>query len=147
MRLQGAIFDFEGTLLDKAGAPLPGLEQFLSLMKIEDVWMYLVTDRDRQAAQQALERAGLANYFRGVMAASEHNNLPTDPEFYQKATRRLRTAPRATIVFTAREAVLHSLKSAGFQVVLVGADLPEELRALADEHIRDYRDMTHLLTE
>lgn len=145
MRLQGAIFDFKDTLLDSHGTPLPGLEQFLSLMKMEDVWMYLVTDSDRPAVQQALEGAGLTSYFRGVMAASEHGNQPTDPEFYQKAIRRLRTAPKATVVFTAREAILQALKKAGFQVVLVGADFPEELRAMADESIRDYRAMTHLL--
>ena len=59
MRLQGAIFELEGALLDRDGVPLPGLEPFLSLMKVEDVWMYLVTGVPSSQARQALEDAGL----------------------------------------------------------------------------------------
>ena len=78
------------------------------------------------------------------MAASEHGHQPTDPEFYQKIVRRLRTAPKATLIFTAREPVLRSMKAAGAQVVLVGSDHPEELQSLADEVIYDYRTMSQL---
>lgn len=39
MRLQGAVFDGTEALLGTAGVPLPGVKEFLSLMKIEDVWM------------------------------------------------------------------------------------------------------------
>ena len=39
MRLQGAVFDGTEALLDAGGAPLPGVKEFLSLMKIENVWM------------------------------------------------------------------------------------------------------------
>ena len=144
MKLQGAIFDFEGTLLDQEGKPLPGVDRFLFLMKLEDVWMYVAADTDRPGTQRRLEQAGLWNHFRGIMAASEHNHKPTDLEFYQKIVRRLRTAPKATLVFTAREEVLRALKPAGVQVVLVGADHPEELQSLADEVIFDYRTMSQL---
>ena len=47
MRLQGAIFDFHGTILDDKGNPLPGVDRVLSMMKMEDVWMYLVCDGTR----------------------------------------------------------------------------------------------------
>jgi len=141
MKLQGAIFDFPGTLLDSEGQPLPGLDRFLSLMKMEDVWMYLVTDADRPGAQKRLEDNQLSSYFRGVTTAEEHSCSPTDPELYEKTVKRLRTARQATVIFTARPEVLRAMKEADFQVVLVGQH-PAELAALADMTIPDYRDMS-----
>lgn len=144
MRLQGAIFDFDGTLLDKDGQPLPGVDRFLFLMKLEDVWMYVAADQSEADTRQKLEQAGLWKYFRGVMAACEHRYQPTDPDFYLHIVRRLRTAPKATTVFTARPEVLRPLSEAGATVVLVGPDHPEELHALASETIFDYRSMVEL---
>ena len=146
MKLQGAVFDFESSLLDAEGHPLPGLEEFLSLMKMEDVWMFLVTDGDRRTAQQALEGAGLASCFRGIVAAPEYGLPAGNPALYEKALRRLRTAPRATVAFTAREEVLRSLHGIGFQTVLVGQGPDGPLAALALESVRDYRDMTQSQT-
>ena len=146
MKLQGAVFDFESSLLDAEGRPLPGLEEFLSLMKMEDVWMFLVTDGDRRTAQQALDGAGLANYFRGIVAAPEYGLSSGAPALYEKALRRLRTAPRATVAFTAREEVLRGLHGIGFQTVLVGQGQDSPLAPLAVESVRDYRDMTQSQT-
>ena len=112
-------------------------------MKIEDVWMYLMTDQDRGPVQSAVEHAGLAGFFRGVMAAPEHHSTITDEELYEKTVRRLRTARRATVIFTGRESVLRAAKAADFQVVLVQDAPGEEARALADQVIRDYREMLH----
>ena len=61
MRLQGAIFDFHGTILDDKGNPLPGVDRVLSMMKMEDVWMYLVCDGDPAPVRSALEGAGVVN--------------------------------------------------------------------------------------
>ena len=144
MKLQGAIFDFEGTLLDGEGRPLPGVEAFLFLMKLEDVWMYVSADRDRPGVQEAVRKAGLAPHFKGVMAADEFRRDTLDPAFYDKVVRRLRTAPQATPVFTAREEVLRSLAAAGIPVVLVGSGHSPETAALAVEVIPDYRDMSKL---
>lgn len=144
MKLQGAIFDFQDTLLDESGAPLPGVDRFLFLMKLEDVWMYLVTDDDRPGAQKALEQAGLASYFRGFVSAAEHNSQVGELEFMKKVLRRLRTSPRATPIFTARESVLRAMKAEGAQVILIGEGHSEELKSLADEVISDYREMSQL---
>ena len=142
MRLQGVVFDFEDTLLDGAGQPRPGVERFLSLMKMEDVWMYLVTDTDRAVAQKALDSSDLARYFRGMIVSSEHGTVITDPELYDKAVRRLRTARQATVVFTARDSVLRAVTGAGFQAVLIQSNPSQESRALAAEVISDYQTMT-----
>ena len=136
MRLQGAVFDGTEALLDTAGVPLPGVKEFLSLMKIEDVWMYLICDGAAAPVRTALEQSGLWNYFRGLLSAEEQGRAPLDPELYEKAVRRLRT-----VLFTAREAALRAAKAAGFQVVLVGPGHPAEASALADVTVSDYLDM------
>ena len=141
MRLQGAVFDGTEALLGTAGVPLPGVKEFLSLMKIEDVWMYLICDGAAAPVRTALEQSGLWNYFRGLLSAEEQGRAPLDPELYEKAVRRLRTARRATVLFTAREAALRAAKAAGFQVVLVGPGHPAEASALADVTVSDSRDM------
>ena len=138
MRLQGAIFELEGAVLDQDGSPLTGLEPFLSLMKVEDVWMYLITGGPSAQARQALEAGGLSSFFRGVLSAPEHGTDLLQPAIYEKAVRRLRTALPATAVFTAREDVVSVLKTAGFPVVLVGPEHTPEVRSLADEAVPDY---------
>ena len=142
MRLQGAIFDFQGTLLDDGGRPLPGVDRFLSLMKMEDVWIYLVCDGDTAPVRAALEEAGLWKYFRGVISAAEHGGDPLDAELYEKAVRRLRTAKLATLVLTAREELALALKQDGFPVALVGEGHSPEAMAQVDEVIQDYTVMT-----
>ena len=74
-------------------------------------------------------------------SAVEQGRAPLDPELYEKAVRRLRTARRATVIFTAREEALRAAKSAGFQVVLVGPGHSVEASSLADVTVADYRDM------
>ena len=100
MKLQGAIFDTRDTLLDETGSPLPGLMPFLSWMKMEGVWMYALCDGNMNETRQALEQAGLWSYFRGILDAREHGKGMADPVVYERTVKRLRTAPRATPVFT-----------------------------------------------
>ena len=83
MRLQGAIFDYHGTILDDKGNSLPGVDRVLSMMKMEDVWMYLVCDGDPVPVRSALEGAGLWGRFRGLISAAEHGGDPLDPELYE----------------------------------------------------------------
>jgi len=147
MQLQGAIFDLPVTLLDGNGVPLPGVEPFLSLMKMSDVWMYGISDGPASAVRQMLEGAKLSSFFRGILSAPEYGRPCVDAQLCEKALRRLRTHPRATLVFTNRADALEGLTQAGFQVVLVGAQPVEEQRALAAEIITDYREMTRFLND
>ena len=141
MRLQGAIFEAPDTLLDEQGRPLPGVDRFLSLMKMEDVWMYLVCEGDPVPVRAELERAGLWSRFRGLISAAEHGGDLLDPELYEKTVRRLRTAKQATLIFTVREELLSVLKQNGFFVALVGEGHSPEGIQLADETICKYEDM------
>lgn len=142
MRLQGAIFEAPETLLDETGMPLPGVERMLALLKMEDVWMYLVCSGDPAPVRAALEKAGLWKSFRGILSAAEHGGDRLDPELYEKTVRRLRTAKQATLIFTVREDLLSVLKQNGFFVALVGEGHSPQAVQLADETVEDYQDMT-----
>ena len=49
----------------------PGVERFLSLLKMEGVWMYVATATDRHLAEAALRHAGIDGYFRGLVTSAE----------------------------------------------------------------------------
>ena len=49
----------------------PGVQKFLSLLKMEGVWMYVATATDRHLAEAALRRTGLDGYFRGLLTSQE----------------------------------------------------------------------------
>ena len=49
----------------------PGLKEFLSLLKMEGVWMYVATATDRPLAEAALRHAGIDGYFRGMVTVAE----------------------------------------------------------------------------
>lgn len=140
MRLQGAVFHLPDALLDEAGAPRNGVKEFLSLMKMEGVWMYGVTAQPLEDCRSALERAGLSPYFRGLMQAQEHGVGLDDPQLYHKAVKRLRTAPRATAVFTTDPAVLQAAKEEHLYLVFLGQ--PGGDGGAAHQVISDYTDMT-----
>ena len=143
MRLQGGIFEVPYTLMDSQLQPLPGLDPFLALMRMEGVEFYAVTQDSRPAAQGLLQQLGLSQSFRGVLAAREQGCDITSPSLYEKAARRMGTAPQVTAVFTARPGLIPGLKEAGFQTVLVGSSFSREDCAQADLVISDYGAMTH----
>ena len=47
--------------------PKPGLVRFLSVLKMEGVWMYVATATDRPLAEAALKTVGIDGYFRGIV--------------------------------------------------------------------------------
>lgn len=140
MRLQGAIFHLPGALLDEAGASRSGVKEFLSVLKMEGVWMYGITAQPLEECRSALEQAGLASYFRGLMQAQEHGTGVDAPQVYHKAVKRLRTAPRATAVFTTDPAVLQAAKEEHLYLVFVGKSGQDG--GAAHQVISDYTDMT-----
>ena len=69
----------------------PGLKEFLSLLKMEGVWMYVATATDRPLAEAALRHAGIADYFRGIVTVGEVGVGKESPEIYERAMRRLQS--------------------------------------------------------
>lgn len=139
MRLQSAIFSLEDALAGQEDAG-----KVLSILKMEGVWLYAVTDLPRAEAERTLREAGLFDYFRGILTAKEANCAASDGKMFEKAVRRLRSTPRDTVVFAGRLGALRNAKAAGFRAAAVkgAADADEwaAMQAEADEVVENYAD-------
>ena len=125
--------------------PKPGLFKFLSLLKMEGVWMYVATATDRPLAEEALRTAGIDGFFRGIITTQEAGKSKYEsPEIYERALRRLRSTKKDTVVFEDALYALRTAKAAGFRTAAVyDASEPdqEEMRRLADYYITSYEEM------
>ena len=126
--------------------PKPGVEKFLSLLKMEGVWMYVATNTDRDLVEAALKHTGLDGYFRGILTCAEVGVGKKDsPEIYERAMRRLRGNKKDTVIFEDALHAIRTAKAAGFRVCGVydpsAEDDQEEIRALSDYYIRSFEEM------
>ena len=124
----------------------PGVQKFLSLLKMEGVWMYVATATDRRLAEAALRHAGIDQYFRGMLTCPEVGvGKNRSPEIYEMAMRRLRSTKRDTVVFEDALHAIQTAKSAGFRVAAVYDPSAEEdqaeIRRVADYYIRSFDEM------
>ena len=183
MRLQSAIFDMDGTLLDsmptwrelgptflkEAGISatpeqdrmlhtladcdvIPylrevcGLEKFLSILKMEGVWMYVATATHRRLTEKALKTAGIDHYFRGIVTSADAGNHKSESaDIYEMAMRRLQSNKRDTVVFEDALHAIRTAKAAGFRVAGVYEATAEqdqpEIQRLCDYYIRSYEEL------
>ena len=123
----------------------PGVAKFLSLLKMEGVWMYVATATDRHLAQAALRHAGIDGYFRGIITCQEVGHGKDSPEIYERAMTRLQSNKRDTVVFEDALHAIETAKSAGFRVCAVYDSYAEaeqdKIRAISDYYIRSFEDM------
>ncbi len=124
----------------------PGVEKFLSLLKMEGVWMYVATATDRHLAQAALRCAGIDGYFRGIVTTADvSRGKDESPEIYERAMTRLQSNKRDTVIFEDALHAIRTAKAAGFRVAAVydasAEDDQEEIRSLADYYIRSFEEM------
>lgn len=126
--------------------PKPGLVRFLSILKMEGVWMYVATATDRPLAEAALKTAGIDGFFRGLVTTREAGQEKREgPEVYERALRRLRSTKKDTVVFEDALHALRTAKAAGFRTAAVFDESEpeqEELRRLADYYILSFEEMT-----
>ena len=126
--------------------PKPGLIPFLSILKMEGVWMYVATATGRPLAEAALKTAGIDGFFRGIVTTREAGREKREgPEVYERALRRLRSSKKDTVVFEDALHALRTAKEAGFRTAAVyDASEPdqEEMRRLAEYYIGSYEEMT-----
>jgi HAD superfamily hydrolase (TIGR01509 family) len=124
----------------------PGVEKFLSLLKMEGVWMYIATATERRLAEIALKHAGIDQYFRGLITSAEAGEgKNTSPEIYERAMRRLRSNKKDTVVFEDALHAIQTAKGAGFRVCGVydasaEEDQPE-IQRISDYYIRSFEEM------
>lgn len=124
--------------------PKPDVEKFLSLLKMEGVWMYVATATDREQAEMALNHTGLMRYFRGILTCSEAGAGKDSPVIFEKCLTRLRCRKEDCVVFEDALHAIQTAKNAGFRVAAVydasaEEDQPE-IRRLADYYISSYGD-------
>ena len=124
----------------------PGVEKFLSLLKMEGVWMYVATNTDRDLVEAALKHTGLDGYFRGIMTCAEVGAGKKDsPEIYERCMRRLRSTKKDTVIFEDALHAIETAKAAGFRVCGVYDPSAEEdqdvIRGLSDYYIRSFEEM------
>ena len=126
--------------------PKPGVVPFLSLLKMEGVWMYVATGTDRHLAEPALRHAGIDGYFRGVLTTSEiGREKAKSAEIFERAMIRLCSNKRDTIIFEDSLPAIRTAKAAGFRVAAVyesafERDQPEIAR-ISDYYIRSFEEM------
>lgn len=125
--------------------PKPGVVEFLSLLKMEGVWMYVATATDRPLAEAALRCAGIEDYFRGMITSREAGQSKREgPEIYERALRRLRSNKKDTVVFEDAIHAIRTAKAAGFRVAAVydpSEPEQEEVRRLSDYYIESFLEM------
>lgn len=126
--------------------PKPGVPEFLSLLKMEGVWMYIATATDRPLVETALARTGLRDYFRGIVTCAEAGSK-SSPEIYERAMRRLQSNKKDTVVFEDALFALQTAKNAGFRIAGVYDSASEgdqaEIQRLSDYYIRSFEEMYH----
>ena len=145
MRLQSAIFTMDDSLFDpQTGAAYPDLDKVLALFKMEGVWLGTVTARSTEDAQRALERAGLAPYFRFVLTERVALCPADSGTMFERAMKRLHSQKADTVVFSGSLTAIENAKAAGFRTVAVrvgSAANQDAMRAAAAESINRYSDL------
>ena len=126
--------------------PKAGAEQFLSLLKLEGVSMYVATNTDRRLAEMGLRHAGIDGYFQGLLTCAEAGaGKAESPIIYQKAMRRMQSSLRDTVVFEDAVHAIRTAKAAGFRVCAIydpsAEDEQSEIQALADVYIRSFEEL------
>lgn len=126
----------------------PGVKTFLSLLKMQGVWMYVATATCRPHVEAALRHAGIDGYFRGILTCDEVGVGKHQPEIYERAMRRLQSNKRDTVVFEDALHAIQTAKQAGFRVAGVydpsAEDQQEEIRQTADYYIRSFQELFEL---
>ena len=144
MRLQSAIFTLEDTLLRGDGTAREGLDKVLSIFKMESVWLYAVTANTHAEGEAALKKAGLFDYFRGVLSEDIARCPHDSGTMFERAMKRLLADKQDTVVFAGRLAAIENAKAAGFRTVAVSgaADTEEWARMteIATETLENYGD-------
>ena len=127
-----------------------GVDQFLSILKMEGVWMYVATATEKELALKALRCAGIADYFKGIITVSDVGvGKAESAKIFEYAMKRLRGNKLDTVIFEDSWAAIRQAKAEGFRVAGVYdnsmAGHWEEIKAMADYAYTSFEEMTELV--
>ena len=169
MRLQSAIFDMDGTLLDsmptwrelgptflkEAGiSATPEQDRMLHILADCDVIPYLrkvcgLPWSQQEIIDQIIQRMEIfysSQVRRGIVTSADAGNHKSESaDIYEMAMRRLQSNKRDTVVFEDALHAIRTAKAAGFRVAGVYEATAEqdqpEIQRLCDYYIRSYEEL------
>ncbi|MGI5891825.1 MAG: thiamine phosphate synthase [Bacillota bacterium] len=101
----------------------PGVKEFVSIMYEKGVKMCVATLTDKNLAQIALERLGVAQYMQFIITVEEAGQRKTNPKIYLEAAKKLGCDPQDCMVFEDALYAVSAAKNAGFSVCGIIDDL------------------------
>lgn len=128
--------------------PKPGVIAFLEQLKAGGVKMCIATVSARYQIKAALKRCGMEAYFSEIFTCDGIGHGKDEPFIFRKALEHMNTSRSDTVVFEDSYYAVKTAKADGFIIAAVYdfyEKSQEELRALADFFIEDYRNTDTLL--
>lgn len=128
--------------------PKPGVIAFLEQLKAGGVKMCIATASARYQIKAALKRCGMEAYFSEIFTCDGIGHGKDEPFIFRKALEHLNTSRSDTVVFEDSYYAVKTAKADGFIIAAVYdfyEKSQEELRALTDFFIEDYRNTDTLL--
>ena len=121
----------------------PGVREYLAAMRAAGAVLCVATATAEPLVRACLERLGVLGEFSFLVSCETLGVGKDRPDVFREAARLLGTVPAETAVYEDALFAARTAKEAGFYTVGVyddaGAARWEELTALADETIRDWR--------
>ena len=125
--------------------PKPGAEAYLRSLAGRGIKMCVGTASLREFVDEALSRLGMRDYFEFITDNRELALEKSDPEFFRAVAARLGVAPERMCVFEDAPYAMRGAKEAGCPVIGIldptQAGVWEQIEALADRCVRDYREL------
>lgn len=122
-----------------------GVVKFLSLLKMEGVWMYVATATDRPSGRGRLALRRNRRILPGDSHLPGSRQGKDSPEIFERCMRRLRSNKKDTVIFEDALHAIETAKAAGFRVCAVYDPYAEaeqdKIRAISDYYIRSFEDM------
>jgi len=117
----------------------PSVSAFLQRLNKSGAVLCIATATDRFLVDAALERLGVAGYFKFIITCGEVGCGKDEPLIFQRALELLNTRLDDTVIFEDALHAIRSAKAAGFTVVGVhdasAASDEEAIKSIADSYI------------
>jgi len=128
-------------------APLkPGAGAYLDFLAGRGVKMYIATSTDAHLARAALEHAGIAHHFSGILTSAEvGGNKATSPEIFEQAMARMGGSKADTVIFEDSFYAVRTAAAAGFRCIgIADADSTrsrEGMRELCERFVFSFEEL------